>query len=33
METKFLDDYKGFGKCLYLTNGTVDVIVSLDIGP
>lgn len=33
METKYLDDYKGFGKCLYLTNGTVDVIVSLDIGP
>ncbi len=32
-ETKFLDDYKGFGKSLYLTNGTVDLIVSLDIGP
>ncbi len=32
-ETKILDDYKGFGKCLYMTNGTVDAIASLDIGP
>lgn len=33
IETKFLDDYKGFGKSLYLTNGVVDLIVSLNIGP
>lgn len=33
VDYKYLDDYKGFGKCLYMTNGTVDIIASLDIGP
>lgn len=32
-QTKILDDYKGFGKSLYMTNGTVDLIASLNIGP
>ena len=32
-ETKILEDYKGFGKCLYMTNGIVDIIASLDLGP
>lgn len=32
-ETKILDDYKGYGKCLYVTNGTVDLIFTIDVGP
>lgn len=26
-------DYKNFGKCLQISNGTIDIIVTLDIGP
>ncbi len=32
-ETKILEDYKGYGKCLYATNGTVDLIFTVDVGP
>lgn len=32
-ETKILDDYKGYGKCLYATNGTIDLIFTIDVGP
>lgn len=33
LETKILEDYKGYGKCLYMTNGTVDLIFTIDVGP
>ncbi len=32
-ETKILEDYKGYGKCLYMTNGIIDIVETLDIGP
>lgn len=32
-ETKILEDYKGYGECLYMTNGVVDLIATIAVGP
>lgn len=32
-ETKILDDFNGYGKCLYITNGVVDLAATIDVGP
>ena len=32
-ESKILDNYKDYGKCLYMTNGVVDLIATIDVGP
>lgn len=32
-QTKIIDDFKGLGKCIHLTNGVVELMAALDIGP
>ncbi len=32
-DSKILKDYKGYGKCIYMTNDVIDVVATLDMGP